>query len=136
MSLVCYSLYFTDFVGEAVFGGDPAAPRGSTDRELYEEGVRFGCWGMSLYSLSCSAYSLVIDRLIRRFGAKRIYFHGHLIYACGMVFMGLFRARLGVILFSWTAGIMYATLFTMPYLLVARYHAAETVSDSYTYTPR
>lgn len=23
MSLVCYSLYFTDFVGEAVFGGDP-----------------------------------------------------------------------------------------------------------------
>ena len=24
MSLVCYSLYFTDFVGEAVFGGDPS----------------------------------------------------------------------------------------------------------------
>ena len=23
MSLVCYSLYFTDFVGESVFGGDP-----------------------------------------------------------------------------------------------------------------
>jgi solute carrier family 45, member 1/2/4 len=22
---VCYSLYFTDFVGEAVFGGDPQA---------------------------------------------------------------------------------------------------------------
>ena len=25
MSLVCYSLYFTDFVGEAVFKGDPSA---------------------------------------------------------------------------------------------------------------
>ena len=24
MSLVCYSLYFTDFVGEAVFQGDPS----------------------------------------------------------------------------------------------------------------
>ena len=24
MSLVCYSLYFTDFVGEAVFKGDPS----------------------------------------------------------------------------------------------------------------
>ena len=24
MSLVCYSLYFTDYVGEAVFGGNPA----------------------------------------------------------------------------------------------------------------
>jgi len=130
MSLVCYSLYFTDFVGEAVFGGDPTAPRGSLTRELYEDGVRFGCWGMSLYSLSCSFYSVAIDRLIRRFGAKRTYFYGHLIYAGGMVLMGLARARFGVILFSWTAGVMYATLFTMPYLLVARYHAAETVSAS------
>lgn len=24
MAHVCYSLYFTDFVGESVFGGDPA----------------------------------------------------------------------------------------------------------------
>jgi solute carrier family 45 protein 1/2/4 len=27
MSLVCYSLYFTDFVGEAVFGGDPSVKK-------------------------------------------------------------------------------------------------------------
>lgn len=26
MAHVCYSLYFTDFVGEAVFGGDPKVP--------------------------------------------------------------------------------------------------------------
>lgn len=68
MSLVCYSLYFTDFVGEAVYGGDPAAPLGSETRTLYEQGVRFGCWGMSLYSLSCSIYSLAIDALVQRFG--------------------------------------------------------------------
>ncbi|CAL8075117.1 unnamed protein product [Orchesella dallaii] len=68
MSLVCYSLYFTDFVGEAVFGGDPTAPRGSPLKEKYDEGVRFGCWGMSLYSLSCSIYSLCIETLVNRFG--------------------------------------------------------------------
>jgi solute carrier family 45 protein 1/2/4 len=68
MSLVCYSLYFTDFVGEAVYGGDPTAPSGSEKRILYEEGVRFGCWGMSLYSLSCSIYSFLIERLVQRFG--------------------------------------------------------------------
>ena len=28
MSLVCYSLYFTDFVGEAVFHGDPSVSSG------------------------------------------------------------------------------------------------------------
>ena len=68
MSLVCYSLYFTDFVGEAVFGGDPSARPGTRERRWYDEGVRFGCWGMAMYSFSCSCYSFVIERLIRRFG--------------------------------------------------------------------
>ena len=39
MSLVCYSLYFTDFVGEAVFGGNPQANVGSRERVLYDEGT-------------------------------------------------------------------------------------------------
>lgn len=72
MAHVCYSLYFTDFVGEAVFGGNPRAPADTVERELYEEGVRFGCWGMSMYSLSCSCYSLIIERLIRRFRARKV----------------------------------------------------------------
>ena len=95
MSLVCYSLYFTDFVGEAVFGGNPKvqsllyqlrfpaivvvndsisckpppnqAPVGSVERETYEEGVRFACWGLAMYSLSCSCYSFIIERLVKRF---------------------------------------------------------------------
>lgn len=68
MAHVCYSLYFTDFVGESVFGGDPTAPQGSLKQILYEDGVRFGCWGMAMYSLSCACYSLVIEKLIKIFG--------------------------------------------------------------------
>nr|XP_012140944.1 PREDICTED: proton-associated sugar transporter A-like isoform X3 [Megachile rotundata] len=118
MAHVCYSLYFTDFVGEAVYGGNPQlvilqAPDGSKERELYESGVRFGCWGMSMYSLSCSCYSLIIEKLIERYNA-------------GMMMMALTKHPLGVIIFSWTAGVMYSTLFTMPYLLVAHYHASST----------
>ncbi|XP_034234139.1 proton-associated sugar transporter A [Thrips palmi] len=123
---VCYSLYFTDFVGEAVFGGEPQAPDGSESKELYEAGVRFGCWGMSMYSLSCACYSLVIERLIRRFGARRVYVGGLLFYSVGMFLMALTQHPVGVILFSWTAGVMYSTLFTMPYLLIAHYHACGT----------
>lgn len=68
MAHVCYSLYFTDFVGEAVFGGDPKAAEGSVKQSLYSEGVRFGCWGMAMYSLSCACYSLIIEKLIQMFG--------------------------------------------------------------------
>ncbi|XP_032688047.1 proton-associated sugar transporter A [Odontomachus brunneus] len=126
MAHVCYSLYFTDFVGEAVFGGNPRAPIDTLERKLYEEGVRFGCWGMSMYSLSCSCYSLVIERLIQRFRARKVYIYGLLFYSAGMLLMALMKHPVGVIVFSWTAGVMYSTLFTMPYLLVAHYHASST----------
>ncbi|EEB20225.1 sucrose transport protein, putative [Pediculus humanus corporis] len=123
MSHVCYSLYFTDFVGEAVFNGNPLAPQDSQEYKLYEEGVRFGCWGMSMYSLSCSCYSLIIEGLIKRFKAKKVYVGGLLFYSFGMFLMAVTKDKIGVILFSWTAGVMYSTLFTLPYLLVAHYHS-------------
>lgn len=129
MSHVCYSLYFTDFVGEAVYGGDPKAPLGSSQQIAYEEGVRFGCWGMAMYSLSCSCYSLVIEELIKRYGAKKVYVGGLCFYSLGMALMALTRYRLSVLVFSWTAGVMYSTLFTMPYLLVANYHNKGVVSE-------
>ncbi|GAV09227.1 hypothetical protein RvY_18801 [Ramazzottius varieornatus] len=126
MSLVCYSLYFTDFVGQSVFGGDPTAtlranPEG---QRLYEEGVRFGCWGMAIYSISCSCYSAVIERLILKCGAKKVYVGGQLVYTVGMLLMAMTRNKFCVILFSASAGIMYSTLFTMPFFLVAHYHSS------------
>ena len=68
MSLLSYSLYFTNFVGQSVFGGIPSAPEGSPAQVAYEAGVRTGSYGMALYSLSCSIYSLTIERIIYKFG--------------------------------------------------------------------
>lgn len=65
------------------------------------------------------------------FRAKRVYVGGLLVYCIGMTLMALTKCKFGVILFSWTAGVMYSTLFTMPYLLVAHYHAQGTVSISF-----
>ncbi|KAL1513016.1 hypothetical protein ABEB36_002502 [Hypothenemus hampei] len=123
MAHVCYSLYFTDFVGEAVFNGNPTAPPGSDLREQYESGVRFGCWGMSMYSLSCACYSTIIEKLIAKLGARKVYVGGLLTYSAGMLAMALTKNKIGVIVFSGTAGVMYSTLFTMPYLMIAHYHA-------------
>ena len=54
-----------------------------------------------------------------------MYIGGQLVYCVGMIFMALTQSKWGVILFSWAAGVMYSTLFTMPYLLVARYHEID-----------
>ncbi len=51
-----------------------------------------------------------------------------------MICMALTRSKWGVLLFSWAAGVMYSTLFTMPYLLVAHYHEVDPVVRDKTHT--
>uniref|UniRef100_T1PEM2 Major Facilitator Superfamily protein n=1 Tax=Musca domestica TaxID=7370 RepID=T1PEM2_MUSDO len=123
MCHLTYCLYFTDFVGEAVFHGDPMAAPDSEEAALYEAGVRFGCWGMSIYALSCSVYSMTVEKLMKWFGTKSVYISGILFYGVGMLILGLWPTKWGVLFFSTSAGILYGTIFTMPYILVAKYHA-------------
>ncbi|KAK3577707.1 hypothetical protein CHS0354_032700 [Potamilus streckersoni] len=130
MSLVCYSLYFTDFVGQAVFRGDPKAPLGSEEHNRYDDGVRMGSFGMSLYSFSCAIYSLMVEKLIEKLKARNVYVGGQLVYSLGMVIMAVTRNKAAVLILSTTAGIMYATLFTMPYVLIAHYHSSGQFSQN------
>jgi len=42
--------------------------------------------------------------------------------------MGYLRHRLAVLLLSAASGILYSTLFTIPYLLLSKYHTSNTFS--------
>ncbi|OAF69834.1 Membrane-associated transporter protein [Intoshia linei] len=108
ISLVCYSLYFTSFVGTVIYKGNPTAAALNPNRILYDNGVRFGSFSMSFYTLSSSL--------------KQIYFFGHFIYSIGSMIMFILPYKYVTIILSPTVGIMYATLFTIPYRLVAIYH--------------
>ena len=68
-------------------------PEGSPRRQLYDDGVKFACWGMSLYSLSCSCYSFMLDKMIKKFGAKAVYIGGQLVYSVGMVGLAITRSK-------------------------------------------
>lgn len=122
MADLCFCLYFTDFVGEAVFGGSPQADEGSEKYELYEEGVRFGCWGLSVYALSCSIYSAIIEKLIKLTSTKIVYIGGCGVFGVGLFILAMWPTKPGVLVFSATSGIIYSTMFTLPYILIARYH--------------
>lgn len=50
-------LFYTDFMGEVVFGGDPKAPHDSEAYQRYNAGVSMGCWGMCIYAFSAAFYS-------------------------------------------------------------------------------
>lgn len=62
------------------------------------------------------------------FSAKRVYIGGLLTYSTGMFVMVVTRSKIAVIFLSGAAGIMYATVFTMPYVLVVHYHVQGVVS--------
>lgn len=55
-------------------------------------------------------------------GTRPVYVCGQLIYSLGMVVLAATSNIIAVFVASLTAGFMYATLFTLPYILVARYH--------------
>ncbi|XP_070498742.1 membrane-associated transporter protein-like isoform X2 [Chironomus tepperi] len=126
MGHIVYCLYFTDFVGEAVFGGDPSADPESHEYQLYDQGIRFGCMGMAVYAFACALYSMIIEKLIKKFSAKYVYVGGLSLFGLAMAFLGKFPTKIGVIAFSTTAGVVYATLFTIPFMLVAQYHSKQT----------
>lgn len=50
-------LFYTDFMGEVVFEGDPKAPHDSEAYQRYNAGVTMGCWGMCIYAFSAAFYS-------------------------------------------------------------------------------
>jgi hypothetical protein len=69
---------------------------------------------------------ILIEKYFHK-GIKRVYIASQLIYAIGMLLMGYIRHRIGVIILSAVAGILYSTLFTIPFLLISKYHTSNTV---------
>lgn len=65
-----------------------------------------------------------------------MYVGGLLFYSTGMFLMAVTRHKFSVIFFSWAAGVMYSTMFTMPYLLIAHYHSTNTVILKFTICTR
>lgn len=61
-------------------------------------------------------------------GAKRVYVLGQLTYTVGVLLIAVCRTKAAVLILSATYGVMYATLFTLPFILVAHYHSTNLVS--------
>ncbi|XP_059607914.1 proton-associated sugar transporter A-like isoform X2 [Phlebotomus argentipes] len=126
MSDVCYSLYFTDFVGEAVFLGDPTSDSQSSEHALYESGVRFGCLGMAIYAFSCIIFSIVMNLFLKLFRIRTILIGGSSINGLSMLCLATWPTKSNVLLLSIFAGINFAIIFTIPFILIAQYHSTDT----------
>jgi solute carrier family 45 protein 3 len=122
-----FNLFFSDFVGQAVFGGDPSAPEDSELRQLYDRGVRVGSFGLLLHCVSSAAYASVVERIMARTDLRTTYFAGMATFVFCMALMAMTQNVYIVSIMAAMTGVGYATLTTAPFMLLTIYHEDEQV---------
>ncbi|XP_064893838.1 proton-associated sugar transporter A isoform X8 [Columba livia] len=115
-------LFYTDFMGEVVFQGNPKAPHNSDEYQKYNAGVTMGCWGMCIYAFSAAFYSAMLEKLEERFSARTLYFVAYLAFGLGTGLATLSRNVYLLLSLCATYGILFATLCTLPYSLLCDYY--------------
>lgn len=85
-------------------------------------------WVSSKKDKSFFFFGVILKIYCLFYSAKVVYVSGLVFYGVGMVILATFPTKWGVLLLSISAGVIYATLFTLPYLIMANYHASGSVS--------
>uniref|UniRef100_A0A8C9QI94 Solute carrier family 45 member 1 n=1 Tax=Spermophilus dauricus TaxID=99837 RepID=A0A8C9QI94_SPEDA len=113
-------LFYTDFMGEVVFQGDPKAPHTSEEYQKYNSGVTMGCWGMCIYAFSSKKVSCL--------SVRTLYFIAYLAFGLGTGLATLSRNLYVVLSLCITYGVLFSTLCTLPYSLLCDYYQSKKVS--------
>ena len=70
MSLI---IYYTEFFGEVIYGGDPTAEPGTIERTNYEEGLRMGSIGLFLQNTVGIVTAFFADDIILMLGKRNTF---------------------------------------------------------------
>lgn len=127
-AIMGFNLFFTDFVGNAVYEGNPNAPEDSYLRNRFDEGVRMGSWGLLLHCITSAIYAVFVEKLVSRFGCKLTYTFGMTSFIFAMFGMVLVQNVIFVNIMAGVTGFAYATVLTIPFILVSKYHSEKEVS--------
>ncbi|XP_020484629.1 proton-associated sugar transporter A isoform X1 [Labrus bergylta] len=123
-------LFYTDFMGEVVFEGDPKAPHDSEAYERYNAGVSMGCWGMCIYAFSAAFYSAILEKLEERFSLRTLYFFAYLAFGLGTGLTTLSTNLYVVLSLCVTYGVLFSSLCTLPYSLLCEYYQSPQFCGS------
>ncbi|XP_066502488.1 membrane-associated transporter protein [Hoplias malabaricus] len=124
-AFLCNMLFFTDFMGQIVYKGNPYAAHNSTAYATYERGVEVGCWGLCINAVSSALYSYVQRLLLPYIGLKGLYFMGYFVFGLGTSLIGLYPNIISTLSLCSVFGVMSSTLYTVPFNLISEYHKQE-----------
>ena len=127
-ALMGFNLFFTDFMGQWVYQGNPNAPENSYLRNNYDEGVRMGSWGLLLHCITSTSYAFFVEGLVEKHGTRKTYTFGMFTFTLAMFSMVANRNVIFVNAMAAVTGFAYATLTTIPFILITKYHSCKEVS--------
>ncbi|XP_007884945.1 solute carrier family 45 member 4 [Callorhinchus milii] len=123
-SVIAAAVFYTDFMGQVIYGGDPKAPSNSTELGNYNTGVQMGCWGLVGYAVTSAICSAILQKYLDNYdlSIKVIYILGTLGFAIGTAVMAIFpNVYVAMIMIS-TMGIVSMSISYCPYALLGQYH--------------
>ena len=129
-AIMSFNLFFTDFVGQAIYGGNPNGPEDSLLRTRYDSGVRTGSWGLLFHCITSAIYASFIERLVKSFGTRAVFLFGMGSFTLAMICMAYARDVYVVNFMAAMTGFAYATVTSLPFILVNSYHDDQEVSVS------
>uniref|UniRef100_A0A3P8S677 Solute carrier family 45 member 4 n=1 Tax=Amphiprion percula TaxID=161767 RepID=A0A3P8S677_AMPPE len=123
-SIIAEAVFFTDFMGQVIYHGDPTAPANSTLLDNYHSGVQMGCWGLVIYAMTAATCSAVLQKYLDNFdlSIKVIYILGTLGFSIGTAIMAIFpNVYVSMVMIS-SMGIISMSISYCPYALLGQYH--------------
>ncbi|XP_004685611.1 PREDICTED: solute carrier family 45 member 3 [Condylura cristata] len=126
-AFMTFTLFYTDFVGEGLYQGVPRAEPGTEARRHYDEGVRMGSLGLFLQCTISLLFSLVMDRLVQRFGTRAVYLASVVAFPVAAGATCLSRSVAVVTASAALTGFTFSALQILPYTLASLYHREKQV---------
>ncbi|RNA35506.1 membrane-associated transporter [Brachionus plicatilis] len=117
------TLFFTDYIAQNIYHGDPSADRDSTDFMMYEYGIKMGSWCLLTYSISSAVSAIVVEKfLMEKYTPKTLFLFTFFFYIFCCVTIFYLNSMVTILPFCSCFGFMLTTLTTIPYQLLYEFH--------------
>ncbi|XP_036193474.1 solute carrier family 45 member 4 isoform X2 [Myotis myotis] len=123
-SVIAEAVFYTDFMGQVIFKGDPKAPSNSTAWQAYNAGVKMGCWGLVIYAATGAICSALLQKYLDNYdlSIRVIYVLGTLGFSVGTAVMAMFANVYVAMIMISTMGVVSMSISYCPYALLGQYH--------------
>ncbi|KAM5210870.1 solute carrier family 45 member 4 isoform 1-T3 [Hipposideros larvatus] len=123
-SVIAEAVFYTDFMGQVIFEGDPKALSNSTSWQAYNDGVKMGCWGLVIYAATGAICSALLQKYLDNYdlSIRVIYVLGTLGFSIGTAVMAMFANVYVAMVMISTMGIVSMSISYCPYALLGQYH--------------